>query len=45
MVTGEITVTGKHETVVQDISPRQTDQVIDVPVVLVFRVPQLRVMK
>ena len=45
MVTGEITVTGKHETVVRDVIHRQTDQVIDVPVVLIFRVPQLRVME
>ena len=45
MVTGEITFTGKHETVVRDVIHRQTDQVIDVPVLLVFRVPQLRVME
>ena len=31
MVTGEITVTGKHETVARGFIPRQTDQVIDVP--------------
>ena len=43
MVTGEITVAGKlhHETVVRGVihQLRQTDQVIDVPVVLVMQVP------
>ena len=43
MVTGEITVAGKHETVVRGVIPRQTDQVIDVPVVLVVQVPWVRV--
>ena len=47
MVTSEITVAGKlhHETVVRGVIPqlRQTDQVIDVPVVLVMQVPWVRV--
>ena len=43
MVAGEITVAGKHETVVRGVIPRQTDQVIDVPVVLVVQVPWVRV--
>ena len=45
MVTGEITVAGKHETVVRGVirQLRQTDQVIDVLVVLVVQVPWVRV--
>ena len=45
MVTGEITVAGKHETVVRGVIPqlRQGDQVIDVLVVLVVQVPWVRV--
>ena len=45
MVTGGITVAGKHETVVRGVIPqlRQGDQVIDVLVVLVVQVPWVRV--
>ena len=47
MVVGEITVAGKphHEIVVRGVilQLRQTDQVIDVPVVLAMQAPQVRV--
>ena len=45
MVTGEITVAGKHETVVRGVTPQlqQTDQVIDVFVVLIVQVQWVRV--